>query len=141
MTQHRIFSAISMLILTASCSGDPNDPAKLMKDATSALKDRGMTVGEFGEFRTYPLSTRERRQVKCATVTYKESDCRVCLVTYADPDAAIAVIGVRSRASLPEGSAVWVIGKNILVVEPGERKSVGLVQDVYDELRALPERR
>jgi hypothetical protein len=129
---------VAILVITGSSSCDPETPANLMKETRNALAAKGMTVGAFEQPTDYPIAVRGRESVHCAAVVRDESNCRICLVTYTDADAAIAAASSKLRLALPDGSAYYVRGKTMFVVEPGPRRSTSLNEEVYDALTKLP---
>jgi hypothetical protein len=129
---------VAILVITGSSSCDPETPANLMKETRNALAAKGMTVGAFEQPTDYPIAVRGREHVHCAAVLRDGSNCRICLVTYTDANAAIAAASSKLRSALPEGSDYYVRGKTIFVVEPGLRPSTTLNQEVYDAITKLP---
>lgn len=138
MKGSRIAVIMCMLVVATAPSCDREDTANLAKEASSALTARGMAVGAFKQVSNYQVATRDREQVQCAEVSRNASDCRVCVISYKDADAALSAVNSKIRTTLPVGSAYFVRGKTIFVVEPGARRSDSLIQEVHDELTKLP---
>jgi len=138
MRTNRIALAVSVLLLTTWSRCDRESAATLAREASGALAARGLTVGAFAEVSHYPAAAQGRERVECSAVSRQDADCRVCLVAYEDADAALAAVNSKIKAALPEGSAYFVRGKTILVVEPGPRRPNSLIQEVHDALTALP---
>ena len=138
MTRNSIVLTIVMAVIVGSSACDPESDANLMKRTRNALVAKGMTVGAFDQRNDYPIEARGRGQVNCAAVSRGESDSRVCLVSYTDANAAILAANRKLLSALPEGSAYYVRGKTLFVVEPGPRHSTNFNQEVYDALTQLP---
>lgn len=138
MNRSRIGLFVSTLVFAASFSCDPENAANLKNEARRALTARGMVVAPFSKVDNYPIAHRAREQVQCAAVSRNESNGRICLASYEDANAALAAVNSKIRMTLPEGSAYFVRGKTIFVVEPGQPRSNSLVQEIHDELAKLP---
>ena len=138
MKRNLIIQTVAILIVAASCSRDRDSAANLMTEARSALAAKGMVVGTFDQVSNHPTAIAGREQVRCAAVSRDESDCRVCVISHADANAAIAAGNSKLRSALPEGSAYYVRGNVMFVVEPGPRRSTTFNQEVYDALTNLP---